>query len=548
MAKSRNLFGTYEQFAQVNPGLNWVMYFLMWFTVPVEVFFRRNLGQRWFTTVNFYIGLLVLAVFAGMQRTGSLFGRSQNPFSAYPGFGQYGEPPVEETPSFLERLESHSMSVILVAYVVLSIYHFIIIWWRNRTFTAVHSLSNGDSRFEGIAYFLLRLINLAMVPIVAAIVRMLPEHEKQNMVSDELPPAFMDAERFADTIIEPLVLLILGLFASGSMSAWLIVSGLAIAVSASFKHTARLNKLLDMRDSSLEAEDAQMIKKWLERPEQVQKPPVSSQQIALMEQIKEITQRTPEVATAMENDYPDLMDIIESVNAGSAPPPKEPVREREEEKKPAAMPLRQSDPVFETKAIFEEPPPPPVAPDPPPVFIPKAEQPPVVPPPVYTPQAEPPPVSRERPPVQNWEPQRPGTPAESSKRLMLLLIVAGLVIVGLVITFVLIPRLKKSDTSAKEPENTEVSPKPSKPVIPTAPAPTSKKGEIQTENGGIVNMRDQPSEDGKIVLPIPTGAEVAVLRYGEETQLKDGEKGRWCRVAYRAELGWVWGKFVKEKQ
>jgi hypothetical protein len=61
-------------------------------------------------------------------------------------------------------------------------------------------------------------------------------------------------------------------------------------------------------------------------------------------------------------------------------------------------------------------------------------------------------------------------------------------------------------------------------------------------------MRALPAEDSQAVIQIPTGAEVVILRYGEEAQLKDGEKGRWCRVAYRAQIGWVWGKFIKEKQ
>jgi hypothetical protein len=60
-------------------------------------------------------------------------------------------------------------------------------------------------------------------------------------------------------------------------------------------------------------------------------------------------------------------------------------------------------------------------------------------------------------------------------------------------------------------------------------------------------MHTLPSEGSRIVIQIPSGSEVVILRYGEEVELK-GEKGRWCRVAYRAQIGWVWGKFIKEKQ
>src|ERR1700722_2284615 len=42
-------------------------YFLGWFTVPVEVLFRRHFGRRWMTFKNLFAGFLVLSVFAGLQ-------------------------------------------------------------------------------------------------------------------------------------------------------------------------------------------------------------------------------------------------------------------------------------------------------------------------------------------------------------------------------------------------------------------------------------------------------------------------------------------------
>jgi hypothetical protein len=129
----------------------------------------------------------------------------------------------------------------------------------------------------------------------------------------------------------------------------------------------------------------------------------------------------------------------------------------------------------------------------------------------------------------------------------ILWIIAGILAVVLASYFIITSVRKKADTPAATPaEKIETAPAPKPALAPPAAKPT--KGVVQTEKGSNVNMRALPAEDSQAVIQIPTGAEVVILRYGEEAQLKDGEKGRWCRVAYRAQIGWVWGKFIKEKQ
>jgi hypothetical protein len=539
--KSRNLLGTYEELAQNNPSLNFVMYFLRWFTVPVEVLFRRNFGERWFTTVNFYVGLLVLGFFTAMQETaGSLFGGSKNPFADYQGFGHYGEKAVEETPSFFERLGSHSMSLVLAAYVLFSMYHFFIIWWRNRTFTPVHSFSDGESRFQGIAYFLLSLINLAMTPIVNAIVRMMPEREKQKMVSDEAPPAFVDGERFADVFLEPLILLLLSHFTEGAMSRWLFISALATIVCASFKHTARLNKLLDIRDSSIDAEQAVFIKDWLKRPDTANKAKISPQQKALVDQIKTMADRTPEVAKMMGNDYPDLMDLIEDMN-GKAPQGANATAASQEAKKPASMPFRQSEPSLEEIIAGNEKPPPPPAP-PPPVYPPREERPAPVTPERLSPKTAAPGGRNLGNPPGAWLKDNGKT----------VIIAAGVLIGLLIVYFIVALLIKKTEAPAvpPQPEKTETppAPKPAPSPTPTTPAKTFK-GVIQTVTpGSRVNMHETPSEEGKPGIQLTSGDEVVIFRYGDETAIKSGEKGRWCRVAFRGNVGWVWGNYIREHE
>lgn len=175
-------------------------------------------------------------------------------------------------------------------------------------------------------------------------------------------------------------------------------------------------------------------------------------------------------------------------------------------------------------------------------------------PPVFEKKPTPPPAREEKPrPVRDHAAITParflsGLTARKKKALW---IIAGVLVVGLASYFILTSVLKEPDapaaTAAAPLEKKEKSP-----ALKPAPASPStkltKKGVVRTENGGVVNMRITPSEDGQQVVQISPGEEVVIFRYGEEVTLKNGEKGRWCRVAYRGEVGWVWGKFVKEKQ
>lgn len=176
-------------------------------------------------------------------------------------------------------------------------------------------------------------------------------------------------------------------------------------------------------------------------------------------------------------------------------------------------------------------------------------------PPVFQKTPAPPPV-KPSPPVLEDKPRQvrdhmtiksakafKGLTASTKK---ILWITAGILAAVIAAYFVVTAVLKKTDTPATTPvEKTEPAPAPKSNPAPTSTKPI--KGMVQTEKGSNLNMRALPAENSQVVIQIPNGAEVIILRYGEEVEL-NGEKGRWCRVAYRAQLGWVWGKFVKEKQ
>ncbi len=295
--KSRNVTGGYNMMALMFPFINFIMFLLGWFTVPVEVLFRRNFGQRWLTVINFYAGFFVLGVFTTIQ---TLASASYN--TSY-----YQQQPVgaNAEPSFWESLMNKSMLIFLLAYLLISSYHFFRIWWGNRTNTALHSFNDGTSRFEPIAELLLHVVNIAAVPIIRVYMLLLPKEERERKIS--VPPLLDDVTAFANTVFEPLLLLILALIFPGATRMWLLISAAALAIYANWKETAKLNKVLDFRDSVIQATDMSKHHNLSELP---------SNETVILKQAAHTLKNNPEVAPQVAQRYPDLMDIIEEMQAG----------------------------------------------------------------------------------------------------------------------------------------------------------------------------------------------------------------------------------------
>lgn len=70
-----------------------------------------------------------------------------------------------------------------------------------------------------------------------------------------------------------------------------------------------------------------------------------------------------------------------------------------------------------------------------------------------------------------------------------------------------------------------------------------KKATIDVESGAL-NMRDKPLLSSNIVARIPDGSVVDVLYFDTEIYYLGGEKGKWVRVKYADQEGWVWDKYI----
>lgn len=300
----RNLFGGYDQWAKDFPLLNTIMHFLQWFTVPIEVLLRRDFGERWLTGINFFIGLVVLFWYNLMQQAGSSFLAGVT--------WMLNRQSYDQEPTFFQRLMGNSMFYILLLYLGLGAYHFFKMWWRNRTNTPLHSFDDGISRLEPLAAGVMDLVNAISKPVIRLFINLLPQKEKDKN-KGEIPPLYNNVTAFTDTFFEPLFLFLLAIvmavLGGGTMAIWLFLSSIAVFIFASWKHTARLNKLLDMRDNMIDSTEWQSVMKGEVSGR------ITPAQKEIVEQIVEKVKEAPAAAQKVKDDYPDFMDIIQEMNA-----------------------------------------------------------------------------------------------------------------------------------------------------------------------------------------------------------------------------------------
>lgn len=70
-----------------------------------------------------------------------------------------------------------------------------------------------------------------------------------------------------------------------------------------------------------------------------------------------------------------------------------------------------------------------------------------------------------------------------------------------------------------------------------------RKAIINVESETL-NLRNKPSLTSDIVLQIPDSSEVQILYFDTEKYILNDSIGKWCKIIYAGEEGWVWGNFL----
>ncbi len=296
--EARDVTGGYDMFQKFFPLINTVMYIFGWFTTPIQVFFRKDFGQRYLTPINFFAGFTVLSGFSMWQTLSGVVGNA---------YDNYSSNNPHHAASILDEMKAHSMLIILVAYMLIGSYHFFRMWWRNRTNTALHSFVMGTSRFEGLAVYFMKFANIIAVPMLRVYMLFLPKKERERKLS--VPPLMNDIGTFTDTIFEPMLLFILAIFIPGATRYWLLISALAHGIYANWAHSSVLNKVLDFRDAIISAEDMKEHKKYKGD---------NDAKNEIIHQAAQTLKKSPDIAPQIKQQYPDLMSIIDELNEENA--------------------------------------------------------------------------------------------------------------------------------------------------------------------------------------------------------------------------------------
>lgn len=69
-------------------------------------------------------------------------------------------------------------------------------------------------------------------------------------------------------------------------------------------------------------------------------------------------------------------------------------------------------------------------------------------------------------------------------------------------------------------------------------------GKVKTKEGSNLNLRSNPSDKATKIGLIPNGSKVSILQYDDKVSIVNGESGKWYKVQFNGNVGWVWGNFI----
>jgi hypothetical protein len=251
--KSRDVTGIYK-WGRTSRFVNFVTGFLGWFTIPFEVFFRRDFGQRWFTRLNFWAGFFLIIIFTLLQWLVDRYSPEVQKFLM--DFSKAVHPSQKD--ELLTDIDpTVYMLGIALLYLLMGLYHLFKINWRNQANMSLHSFDNGTSRLEWFSYGLQWLINIIAVPFLAIYFLLIPRKQRKGK---PFPRLITDTTAFTNTILEPTALFFLWWSTSSVISIWFLLSGVAMLQHSQLVESARKNKILDFRDGKIEAEAIRELK------------------------------------------------------------------------------------------------------------------------------------------------------------------------------------------------------------------------------------------------------------------------------------------------
>ncbi|MGA0560776.1 hypothetical protein ACO2Q8_29190 [Larkinella sp. VNQ87] len=278
------------------PGLGLMNYLLGLLTVPIEVFLRRDFGERYFTRMNFIGGLIILILWS---LTGSLLNMI-NMFN-----------PLAWLSNRSGSTTASAFPTVIKWYVLISIAHFLYMWWKDIIGNPVHSYSAGRSWLRPIGGAVMFLLNLVLNNIVRLIFLVTPGADKERLPS--LLPVLRDKDTFTERFIEPFVVFIAALVFMGQqqymVAWWLLFSVMALNMYTGLRHQAERGVFLDYRDQMI---DARFYRMFLAG--ESTKGAVSGSKEKMVQETAREVEKNPDVLPIIEAQNPSLARAIERIS------------------------------------------------------------------------------------------------------------------------------------------------------------------------------------------------------------------------------------------
>lgn len=279
-----------DAFMSQLPGYGFIMYGLGLLTVPIEVFIRRDLGQRYFNQNNFLAGLIVLTAWRGAVNFFAIFKMSGG----------------------------KELSYVIALYVIVSGYQMFRTWWKNNTGRHIYSFSSGIPWLLPLGRGVMWIINPILGLGVYIIVYVL--HFPGRKLLKMALPVIKDAQVFTERFVEPaFVLFLSGYCMKHQMTAvglWLLFSVMALNVYTALRHQADQSYVLDILDSFIESRELRQALSG-----QIDNKPSTSRLKRILQSWASKADEDPEVMDAIKDKHPNLADIIGKVNTHSKPKP-----------------------------------------------------------------------------------------------------------------------------------------------------------------------------------------------------------------------------------
>lgn len=295
----------FESQARAEPMLNFIARVLGWFAISAEVFLRRDFGERYFTRSKFIAGFLLLLFFmaySGFQMPS--FGGFTTPQPYFDPEQGWIQPEAAGVPKNWGNL---IMKIILLLYVLLSIYHTLTIWFRNAKNRPLFSYDHGLTWLEPLGRILLVIPNFLTNLALRIYALTLPASQRN------ISAAPQNARDFAEWILEPLALVLLGFLCSqlnlAPVSTWLFFSAFSIVFFTTIRHEIQKNQMLDFRDQTINAMELQ---EAVNGDTDTLRLPSGTKQV--MAQVAVQVEKSPETMETIRQTRPSVAAAMEALN------------------------------------------------------------------------------------------------------------------------------------------------------------------------------------------------------------------------------------------